>query len=235
MKYRLLFLLLFCIVAESRASRDTTTIHLLKLNPFSLIDFDNSFNLGYERFITRNKSLQAEAGYGNTNFNLWMDLDDNDQQYRGFHVVKFRTEYRQYKLSQMERLPDGAYFGVELYGKSVFKNDPMRVGRGVIAGTPQYWEYVDATRRKNVLAAHIKLGTQFYVMDDFLKKKRRLLADIFLGLGVRVVDNHYDYENKRPDDFQTWDRRVTFANLAPPNRATPYVSAVLGFKLCYLL
>jgi len=233
MKYISVVFISFLCFTNAVAHGDSTRIRVLKTNPLSLFDFDNSFNVAYEQFFRKDKSFQLEAGYGNTDFNLLMGQNNNEL--RGFHVIKARTEYRKYSSRSLSTLPEGSYIGVELFYKTVFKKEEINIGREPINGAPQYWEYVDGIVRKTVGGSHFKFGRQFYVLDSFVEKKRRLLMDVHIGLGFRVVDNRYNYQNKRSDDFLGRSPMRTFATFAPANQTTPYVSATIGFKLGYLL
>lgn len=233
MKYIFSVVLSFLCLSEAFAGADSTRIHILKTNPLSPFDFDNSFNMAYERFFRKDRSFQVEAGYGNTDINLLMGQNNNE--WRGFHVIKARTEFRKYSSKSLSTLPEGSYIGLELFYKTVFKHEDLNIGREPVAGTPQYWQYVDGVIRKTVGGSHFKIGRQFYVLDSFVEKKRRLLMDVHIGLGFRVVDNRYNYKNKRSDDFLGRDSMRTFATFAPANQTTPYVSATIGFKLGYLL
>ena len=211
---------------------------VLKTSPLSIFDLDNSLTLGFEQSISVNKSIQVEAGYGNSNWNLWKqtnDFNNSRDEFRDFNIFRLRTEWRRYRFADVGSLPEGNYIAVEGFFKYVGKNDFFRVGREVINSQPTYFEFVEGNKRKIVGGTHVKLGRQSFIFNDNPNKEPRFLLDFYIGLGFRVVDYRFKYDNQKPNDTLDFRDNRLFGTIADVNEVTPLVSGTLGFKLGYLL
>jgi hypothetical protein len=242
MRIKILALLYIFSTGCTFAQRDSVVVRtpftVLKTSPLSIFDLDNSFTIGIERSINKNQSVQAEIAYGNSNWNLWTRSDDfinGRSEFRDFNIFWARTEWRRYRFANIGTLPEGNYVAVEAFFKYVGKRDFFEVGRGAINFQPSYFEFVEGNKRKIVGGTHFKLGRQSFIFDDNPSKEPRFLLDFYIGLGFRIIDYRFTYDDKSPEDTIPINSNRLFGTIANVNETTAFVSGTLGFKLGYLL
>lgn len=236
------FILLFLSIGNAVAQADSAAVQtpftVIKTSPLSVFDLDNSFTIGVEKSINKNQSYQVEIGYGNSNWNLWTrsgNFIDSRNEFENFNIIRLRTEWRRYRFRNIGTLPEGGYFAVEGFFKYVGKRDFYNVGREVIGGQPSFFEFVEGNKRKIVGGTHFKLGWQSFVFNDNPDKEPHFLLDFYVGLGFRIIDYRFTYDDQNPDDTLAFQSSRLFGTIAPVNETSPLVSGTLGFKLGYLL
>lgn len=227
------------VIAQSTDSISTpTSFTIIKTSPLAVFDLDNSLTIGFEKSIGINKSVQVEAGYGNSNWNLWAQSDnfiDSRDDFRDYNIGRIRTEWRRYNFADLGKLPEGNYIGIEGFFKYVGKKDFFQVGREVINFQPTYFEFVEGNKRKIVGGTHVKLGRQSFIFNDNPIEEPRFLLDFYIGLGFRIIDYRFTYDDKKPEDTVPFNSNRLFGTIADINQTTPLISGTLGFKLGYLL
>lgn len=229
------------LLAQARDSVFTMdSFVVLKTSPLGLFDLDNAFTVGLEKSIGINKAIQLEAGYGNSNANLWANSSgifgsNSSNDFRDYQVFRLRTEWRRYGFAEISHLPEGSYFAVEGFFKYVGKRDFFQVGREVINFQPTYFEFVEGNKRKIVGGSHVKFGRQAFIFNDNPAKEPRFLLDFYIGLGFRIVDFRFTYDSQRPNDIPSFQNNQLFGTIAEINETTPFVSGTLGVKLGFLL
>jgi|GEM_PF-1104474 hypothetical protein len=242
MRIKTLVLLYILSTTCTFAQRDSVAIHtpfiVLKTSPLSVFDIDNSLTIGIERSFNKNQSYQVEVGYGNSNWNLWTQFDDfidPRNKFRDFNIFRARTEWRRYRFADIGTLPEGNYIAVEAFFKYVGKRDFYNVGREVIAGQPSYFEFMEGNKRRIVSGTHFKIGRQSFIFDDNPDKEPHFLLDFYVGLGFRIIDYRFTYDDQNPDDMAPFQNSRLFGTIDPINKTLPTVSGTLGIKLGYLL
>jgi hypothetical protein len=207
---------------------------ILKTTPSYIFDFDNSFTIGVERFFGSNKSGNFEIGYGNTNQNLLMGVQDWDRndRYRNLNIFRSKIELKRYSNKNLDFLPKGSYSSVELFGKYLYKRGFLQVNRNVVNFQPEYTEYVLSTQQRSVWGSHIKFGRQFYIFDDNQNKKSRFMMDVYAGVGFRAINNRIDYPNRSETD-QFWLDNIYFGKIYTDEGKLAVLSGTLGFKIGY--
>ncbi len=236
--------LLLTVISQKVFSQSLDSIHIkrnfiLKTTPSYIIDFDNTFTLGAERFYNKNKSLQAEFGYGNSNQNLLIGLTNGfyygeNTQYRNFNNYRIKFEHKRYFSNLKTNEIDGSYFAIELFSKIITKKTEMPIGRNLINNLPEYYEKLPMHYKKFVIGSHLKLGYQFYIFDDNQKKSSPFLADLYVGFGFRRIQNTISYDSKKENDSQPNNFQTFGSVLTGPGKSL-IVSATLGFKLGYVI
>ncbi len=241
---KLFTFLLFTAIPQKNYGQSMDSINIkrnfiLKTTPSYIFDFDNTFTLGAERFYANNKSIQAEFGYGNSNQNLLVGITNGfyygeNDEYRNFNNYRIKLEHKRYFLNSNSTQIEGSYFGFEVFSKIITKKSDIPVGRNVINNRPEYYENLPVNYKKFVIGSHLKLGHQFYIFDDNVKRKSALLADIYVGLGFRRIQNTISYDSKRENDFEP-NNFETFGSVLTGPGKNYIVSATLGFKLGYVI
>ncbi len=240
----IVILLLISTASLMSQTRDSVSsansFMILKTSPLGIFDLDNAFTVGLEKSIGINKAIQLEAGYGNSNANLWAQSNgifslNSPNDFRDYQIFRLRTEWRRYGFAEINQLPAGNYFAVEGFFKYVGKRDFFQVGREVINFQPTYFEFVEGNKRKIVGGSHVKFGRQAFIFNDNPAKEPRFLLDFYIGLGFRIVDFRFTYESQRPTDVPSFQNNQLFGTIADINETTPLVSGTLGVKLGYLL
>ena len=149
---------------------------VVKVAPLSLLDPDNTIQIGVERLLGRQHAVQAEFGYGWQAINLWQNSQNT--RYSGREVWRGRVEYRYYFNRANE--PIGPYVAVEGFYKQVNARESGTTGVGCETGQCQYYQLFTALVSKHVWGGHVKIGRQFSLSPD-----NRLLLDFYTGLGYR--------------------------------------------------
>lgn len=149
---------------------------VVKFAPLSLFDPDNTIQVGAERLLSRQHTVQAEFGYGWQGLNLWQN--SRSTRYRDREVWRGRVEYRYY--FNRTGAPIGRYVAAEGFFKQVNARESGTAGIGCETGLCQYYRLFDEPVRKYVWGGHVKIGRQFALTPD-----DRLLMDFYAGLGFR--------------------------------------------------
>ncbi|MGR3809119.1 hypothetical protein [Jiulongibacter sp. NS-SX5] len=203
------------------------------MSPLHLFDLDNGFSLAYEVSNNGHDAFQIEAGYGHSNANLWLGMEDflYLDEYRGFHIFRVRVEWKKYFKKENRIPPNGGYYAFDILGKYVFKNSSIDIGREPIARQPQYFEKVGGKIRKQVGGAHFKIGKQMPIGSGYEEVKLWYL-DVFCGLGFRLIHNSISYENPRSDDqVNFYDLKSFGTVITQRDRVIPVISGTLGLKI----
>lgn len=223
--------LLFCQIAF--AQEDTASFQVIKVSPLHIFDLDNGLSFAFENSKNGIKSFQLEAGYGHSNANLWLAIEDfvDYEQFGGYQLIRVRTEWRKYFKKSGQFPPEGAYYAFDFLGKYVFKKEEFSVGRELIAGRPQYFEKVEGKIKKSVGGFHFKIGRQISLRSGYSAQSDWYL-DLFGGLGFRVVYNSFSYPLKQAgDQINTFDVRSLGTIITRKNQAVPVVSGAFGLKI----
>lgn len=193
-----------------------------KVAPLSLVDPDNTVQFGAERMLANRNAVQGEFGYGWQGMNLWRYAQTSP--YSNRETWRGRAEWRYYARNSPG--PIGRYFALEVFYKQVNALANGSVGVGCQNGPCQYYELYSSPIRKSVWGSHAKIGWQFS-MDP----SRRLLGDLYLGLGVRQRTVRQLDEADGLTYFQP--RRSLFDPFYPPSLTV--VSIAFGVKIGYRL
>ena len=149
---------------------------VVKFAPLSLFDPDNTVQFGVERLFDQHNAAHIEVGYGWQGMNLWRN-SQNDQ-YGNREIWRGRVEWRYYLKKTNQ--PQGQYVAIEGFYKQIDAQETGTIGIGCTSGPCQYYQVVSSPIHKYVWGGHIKFGRQFALTTN-----KRLLADVYLGLGFR--------------------------------------------------
>lgn len=202
------FLYLFSILLSATFTRaQDSTIHyqrpasiLLKVAPLALLDADPTVSGAVEVRTGRRTSVQAEFGYGWPGWNNPRVYDRHAGTWRikaewRLYTGRYRTNPRQ-KVRLRTTYPLGNYCAFEAYAKvlNVWHdwNDTPSSGVAVPAEIviPRH-----TLIRRNSLSLSAKLGRQIGWTSTQQQGRARLLWDMYVGLGVRLInqDNGGDW------------------------------------------
>ncbi len=230
---KLFFTYLFCLSIFAFGQNDSLQVNLLKVSPLHLFDLDNGLSFSWERTLRNRTSFNLEAGYGNSSLNLWTSLFNEGQDYERFanyNLLRTRLEWRGYFKNSKETAPEGSYYGYELLGKYVFSSKEFTVGRDPIGGQPQYFQKVNGKVKKWVSGFHVKLGKQWLISD--LSSDKQWFADVFGGIGFRMVLNTFDYRGKEPSDIVSVRNSFSFGTIfRRQDQIIPVVSGSFGLRI----
>jgi hypothetical protein len=234
---KVVFFLLVVLAQFTFAQQDTTFFKLLKVSPLHVFDLDNGISLAFENSKDGIRSFQLEAGYGHSDANLWLTMDDfaDYEQFGGYQLFRVRAEWRKYFKKPDTKPPGGLYYAFDFLGKHVFKNEDLEVGRQPIAGQPQYFEKVEGKVKKTVGGFHFKIGNQIPLNSGYSDKTDWYL-DLFAGLGFRVVYNSFTYPfEEASDQINTFNVRSLGTIITRKDRPVPVVSGAFGLKIGKIL
>ena len=179
----------------------------IKFSPFSLLDIEPAFMIGYEYKINTNLNIQFDAAYVLTP--TYMLVDGYNTTANG---LKLKTTLKM----PLEILPENhsnrfKYFGLELMFKYMYYDEKdIFVPREDRA----FWEIMDIKTQKYIAALHF-----IYGVESFLSYRNNIITDFYGGVGIRyryTINNAPAYIDYSPDF--TFD----FKGLI--------ISATLGFK-----
>lgn len=170
---------------------------ILKWSPLSMFDIDNTVQIGIEiPFKNDRFTIQQEAGYGNSNFNVWYAQEEHRPDES---TVKSRTQFRYYFY---EKTRFRSYVAGEYMYKRVVTREMQGVGRECsLTGGCSYFQNTNVKQGRFVGAFHVKAGWQFYYSN-------RTTFDLFAGIGLRRANIKMltpNVENVRIDnDWYFW-------------------------------
>lgn len=230
--------ILLCLMAKLGFGQvDSLRTKLFKISPLHLFDLDNGLSFGFEKIYKERKSWQVEAGYGNSNANFWIALNENvnsSRDFKNFNNFRFRVEHRTYFRRNKNNAPLGTYYAFELMNKLVYRNSEILIGRNPIAGVPNYNELVNGKSQKLVFGFHPKIGKQFLLSPGQEGMENSWFFDVFAGIGFRVVSNSFIYENKQSDDQIPFAQQTSIGTIIGFNETAPIISGTFGMKFSYL-
>ena len=164
---------------------------IIKFLPLGMFDIDNTFQVGLEVPLPNTSfSIQQEAGYGHSLFNVWYQ---GDNKHPDKNTIKARTQFRFYFF---ERSRIRSYVAGEYLFKRVVNKDNQWVGQDCIYGNCAYFENKNVRFGRFVNAVHVKAGWQFYFQN-------RMTIDVYTGFGLRNIKGRnltQNAENARLDD-----------------------------------
>lgn len=192
MKYVLIMLLL---TAGSIRAQDTLVPPprvVVKLVPFTLLNYDPTFQGAVEIRTGLLESWQGEFGYSRLRWgsSTSTSFGPGEREY-----WRARTEYRWYRgvvrggyrrSAHREWAPEGNYYAIEGYFKQINVVDQRMAGRDCVDGRCAYFQRVNEPVSRFVEAFFVKYGRQ----TTFLRrdgKPGRVLFDAAIGIGVRGV------------------------------------------------
>ena len=232
MKYILLkvvFLFLFCSVGFAQDSLLHRNL-AIKIAPLSMLDIDNTFQLGIEHRLKGNRwTLSEEFGYGAAAANLWMGANDNSKLRE---VFRAKVEARKYKQAFT-----GTYVAYEAFYKQVNDRLQRGIGRECEDGWCNYFENINYPVSKYVIGATAKLGYQTRFKNE-LKHKGNFIFDIYVGLGLRrkIIDHAYDEElDSQSSWFYRGDNIYANNGFGYKDRKYNIPHFSLGIKFGYLI
>lgn len=220
MRYVLFFLLITASLGSACAQKNEMKEHvILKFLPLGMFDLDNTFQLGVEVPIKNSRfSLQQEAGYGHSSFNIWPVERGNRPDNTTF---KTRSQFRFYFFDKTKMR---AYLAGEYLFKRVVHKDRQWVGQDCVNGACGYFENKDVRFGRFVNAGHVKFGWQFHF-------PKRMIFEVYTGFGLRHIEGRAltaGAENARLRNQWWWLSQGTTFNETLPSLA-------VGFQLGLLL
>ncbi len=166
---------IFGLLADNATIAQDTTRHALpfeqwvfKFSPLVALDPEPSLMFGAEYVFHPRWSFQQELGYGY--YDIWQINNDRiDQPPKS--VIRLRSEMRRY-FNIRRTNPRGGYLALDVFYKRAGHRREMETNQG------NFFQFVEVRQIKNVTGMHLKTGFQF---------GEKLLVDIFVGVGFRVV------------------------------------------------
>ncbi|CAG4995455.1 hypothetical protein DYBT9275_01642 [Dyadobacter sp. CECT 9275] len=201
MRKIVMFVLSFCLLgtAFAQINPEESRKHIiLKVMPLGMFDVDNTFQLGAEIPFPDNRfTVQQEAGYGHSSFNIWYnDADSGGRPDK--NTIKTRTQLRFYFYQKRFAR---SYVAGEYLFKRVVNKETRWVGTDcATTGGCSFFEYKEVRFGRFVNALHVKAGWQFYFAN-------RMTMDLYTGLGLRKPTYRTltpNAENLSPRDNWLW-------------------------------
>jgi hypothetical protein len=172
--------------------------NIIKLTPFRMVGLIHpSFDLTYERILTKHHSFQATAGILYNNFNTLTDYNEIDKEVTGW---KANMEYRYYLLGSN---PSGYYVSADASFFTKNHNAILTFLRPHPTFPMSGFRYSDSIRiHQQTIGLHVLGGWQ--------KIYSRIIIDIFAGFGLRLRK------------IQHSNRIFTGDKIAPNDYLTPF-------------
>ncbi len=223
-KYIGIFILLLGGIGQLQAQKsDSLRIYpILKIIPTTLIDFDNSFTMGFELPIKGSPvAFQVEMGYGKGAWNVWQNQRNtfpNQETWRARMQVRYYFMQKNYR---------GPYVAVDYFYKQNNLRRWESIGQQCTNGQCAFFEQRSVALGRFVNALNLKFGWQ-------LPASRKVVVDVFAGIGIRDLNIRYIDGTVNENILDNRNTILLFRN----NRIGsygPYPSVSLGFSVGYLL
>ena len=195
--------------------------NITKLTPFRMVGLIHpSFDLTYERILTKHHSFQATAGILYNNFNTLTDYNEIDKEVTGW---KANMEYRYYLL---ESNPSGYYVSADASFFTKKHNAILTFLRSNPTFPMSGFRYSDSIR------IH-QQSMGFHVIGGWQKTYSRIVVDIFVGFGLRLRKIHHSNRIFAGDKIAPNDYLTPFSlNYSDGKRIQP--SIPLNIKIGWL-
>ena len=161
----------------------------IKFSPFTLVELEPSFNIGFEYQASPKIRLQHEIGYVslfNPAYDLFVNNYTSGKQSNG---IKLRSTIKfPLIIDNVNTRLKHKYLGIDFMFKYMeIKDYDVNVSRYDGA----YWQYIDVNTNKYVGAVHFLYG-----YNNYISKSNNIIADWYVGVGLR-----YKYiSDDTPDD-----------------------------------